>query len=89
MATKPKYKSQSRWQSTPKEKARRAARGRARYHYEKKHGDLPRSAEIEHKDGNAENNKPSNLIVKSSAFQRSQGGRKGNPKNKGPGNRKK
>lgn len=89
MATQPKYKSQARWQSTPKEKARRAARGRARYAYEKKHGPLDKTQEIEHKDGNAQNNKPSNLTVKSSKFQRSQGGSKGNPKHKGPGNRKK
>jgi hypothetical protein len=39
----------TKYESTAKQKENRAARGRARYAYEKKHGDLPHSVDVDHK----------------------------------------
>ena len=50
------------YHSKPEQKAKRAARGRARYAYEKANGDLPKDVEIDHKKpmrkggGNAKSN---------------------------------
>lgn len=73
------------YHGTSEQKKRRAARGRARYEMEKK-GKVKKGQEVEHKDGNPNNNKPSNLKTTSSRYQRVQGGykrhNKTTPKNK-------
>lgn len=45
-ATKAAY--DKAYNATPEQKANRAARGRARYAYEKKHGDLPSTMDVDH-----------------------------------------
>lgn len=42
-------KYQKQFNATPEEKARRAAQGRARYAYEKAHGELPDGVDMAHK----------------------------------------
>jgi hypothetical protein len=37
------------YNARPEQKENRAARGRARYAYEKEHGDLPRNVDVDHK----------------------------------------
>jgi hypothetical protein len=37
------------YEATPEQKKNRAARGRARYAYEKTHGDLPKTVDIDHR----------------------------------------
>lgn len=64
----------------PEQIKRRSSRNKAR----RKMGNP--KGEVEHKDGNANNNSRSNLTVKSAKFQRRQGGSKGH---KGKGKRKK
>lgn len=67
------YKEEQKWQSTPEQKARRAARGRHRYKLMKT-GKLKPGMEVEHKNGNAQDGSPSNLTVRPKQFQRRQGG---------------
>lgn len=59
-----RQKAQAKYNSKPEQKERRAARGRARYALEKKglvrKGD---GKDVDHRDGNPENNSPSNLRV--------------------------
>jgi hypothetical protein len=65
-------KAQAKYNSKPEQKERRAARGRARYEMEKKglvrKGD---GKDIDHKDGNPQNNSPSNLRVQTDNKNRS------------------
>lgn len=74
MAKKRDYKREyNRYQGTPEQKKRRAARGRARYAMEKKGrvklGDSTK--DVIHKDGNPTNNSPSNLGVQRKGLNRS------------------
>ena len=79
------YTKELKWQASPEQKARRAARGRARTKMGLKDGD---PGEVEHKDGNPRNNSKSNLKVVSKKFQRTQGGHKTRGR-KGTGKKKK
>jgi len=62
------------YHGTPEQKANRAARGRARYHLEKRglvrKGD---GKEVDHKDSNPKNNDPKNLQVMSRTANRKKG----------------
>jgi hypothetical protein len=52
------------YHALPEQRARRAARNRARYMLEKMRGKAAlRGKHVDHKDFNAQNNKPSNLQV--------------------------
>lgn len=66
------YKKERKYDSQPHVKAKRAARGRARYSLMKKGkvkvGD---GKDVDHKDGNPHNNSPSNLRVQSASKNRS------------------
>ena len=61
------YEHITEYQSTPEQKKRRAARGRARYAYQKEHGAIPKGLEVHHvkhsKHGELDNNM-SNLELK-------------------------
>ena len=62
------YEKISKYQSTPEQKKRRAARGRARYWYEKENGKIPKGMEvhhIKHKTNGDLDNSPSNLKLAS------------------------
>lgn len=65
------YKKEYEWQGTPEQIKRRSNRNKARRKLK-----APRGMEVEHKDGNANNNSRSNLKLVSPKFQRVQGGHK-------------
>ena len=66
------YKGDKKYQSTTEQKKRRAARGRARYAAIKSgKARIGDGKDIHHKDGNPNNNKPSNTTSKSRASNRS------------------
>ena len=70
------YKKEYReYQGTEEQKKRRAARGRARYKMEKA-GRVKKGQDVDHKDGNPNNNSMSNLRAASKKSQRVQGARK-------------
>lgn len=75
---KSKQKYDKKYNARPEQKKRRAARGRARYAAEKagkvRKGD---GKDIDHKDGNPNNNSPSNLRVTSRKHNRSRNNNKG------------
>jgi hypothetical protein len=79
MASKRNYAKENKWESSPEQKKRRAARGRARYKLMKegkvREGD---GKEVDHMDFNPNNNSAKNLRVKSrSANRRRQPKKKG------------
>jgi hypothetical protein len=67
------------YDKTPKEKAKRAARGRARYAIAKKKGNgdakkglkMIAGLDVDHKDGNPHNNNSGNLTLKKPSVNRS------------------
>lgn len=76
MSRKRDYKKEYReYHGTEEQKENRAARGRARYHLEKK-GAVSKGdgKEVDHKDGNPRNNNPRNLQVMSRTANRRKGG---------------
>lgn len=71
MRKKRNYKKEYIYHGTPKQKARRAARNRARYKMLKKHGKAKlRGKDVDHKNGNARDNRASNLRVVSKSQNR-------------------
>lgn len=81
--TKGRQKAQAKYNSTPEQKARRAARGRARYALEKKglvrKGD---GKDIDHKNHNPHDNRMANLQVQSKYKNRKDGGPRAGKKRK-------
>lgn len=66
------YKAEGAYESTPTQKAKRASRGRARYALMKKGKvRLGDGLDVDHKDGNANNNSPSNWKVTTKKSNRS------------------
>lgn len=71
MPTAGRRRAQAKYNSKPEQKKRRAARGRARYKMEKagkvRKGD---GKDVDHRDGNPNNNSKSNLRVRSKSANR-------------------
>lgn len=66
------YKAEGEYESSSTQKAKRASRGRARYSLMKKGKvRLGDGVDVDHKDGNALNNDPSNWKVESKKANRS------------------
>jgi hypothetical protein len=66
------YKQEAKYESSPSQKEKRAARGRARYSLMKKGKvKLGDGLDVDHKDGNANNNSPSNWKVTTKSENRS------------------
>ena len=66
------YKQEGKYESTPAQKKKRAARGRARYSLMKKgRVRLGDGMDVDHKDANANNNSSSNLRVQTKSENRS------------------
>lgn len=62
------------YHGTPEQVKRRSSRNKARRKVK-----APKGLEVEHKDGNANNNSSGNLKLVSAKFQRKQGGAKSKP----------
>jgi hypothetical protein len=76
MPSSPNYKrdyaQEAKYESTPTQKKKRASRGRARYALAKKGKvRLGDGLDVDHKDGNALNNSPSNWKVETKKSNRS------------------
>lgn len=71
----------AQYHAKPEQKKRRAARNKGRKLAEKEAGrDLPRNVEVHHKDGNPQNNHPSNrTLMRASKNRRIQPNRKRRP----------
>jgi hypothetical protein len=66
------YTQEGKYESSPTQKKKRAARGRARYALAKKGKvRLGDGMDVDHKDGNANNNSPSNWKVETKKSNRS------------------
>ena len=66
------YKQEAKYEATPAQKKKRASRGRARYKLMKEGKvRLGDGLDVDHKDGDANNNSPSNWKVTSKADNRS------------------
>lgn len=73
MAKRNYRKEYDNYQGRPEQIAKRAARNSARADYEKKHGDLPRNVDVDHRTPLAKggSNRSSNLRAKSQSSNRS------------------